>query len=68
MNSSGTRLGALAKELSVQWQQTREVWRDAKGDEFDRKYMQELFSSVDKTLVVIEELDKLLTRIRKDCE
>ena len=68
MNSSGTRLAALTKELSVEWQHTRESWRDAKSDEFDRKYMQELFSSVDKSLGVIEQLDKLLTRIRKDCE
>ncbi len=68
MNSSGTRLAALTKELAVEWEHTRETWRDAKGDEFDRKYMQELLSSVDKTLGVIEQVDKLLTRIRKDCE
>ncbi len=68
MTSAGTRLAALSKELSVEWQQTRESWRDAKSDEFDRKYMQELFSNVDKSLVVIEQLDKVLTRIRKDCE
>ncbi len=68
MNAGGTRLAALSKELSIQWQQTQEVWRDSKCDEFDRKYMQELFSSVDKTLGAIEELDKLITRIRKDCE
>lgn len=68
MNSTGTRLGALTKELSVHWQQTREVWRDTKSDEFDRKYMQELLSGVDKTMGVIEQLDKLLSRIRNDCE
>ena len=32
------------------------------------KYMEELLASVDRTVTVIEQLDKLLTKIRKDCE
>jgi hypothetical protein len=30
--------------------------------------MQELFVSVDKTVMIIEKLDELLTKVRKDCE
>lgn len=55
-------------ELWNQWQQTREYWRDAKAEEFQHKYLDELMSSVDKTVGVIEQLDKLMTRIRNDCE
>ncbi len=68
MKTSGDRLAGLTKELRLQWQGTKHYWRDAKCEEFERKYMEELFSSVDRAVTVIEELDKLLTRIRSDCE
>lgn len=68
MNASGARLSAITKELARQWQQTKEYWQDAKSKEFERKYLEDLLASVDKTVTVIEQLDKLVTRIRKDCE
>ena len=60
--------GGDHRELWNQWQQTKEYWQDAKSEEFERKYLQELVTSVDKTVSVIEQLDKLITKIRKDCE
>ena len=68
MSANATRLSAVTKELWRQWQQTREDWQDAKSLEFQRKYLEELVSSVDKTVSVIEQLDKLVMKIRKDCE
>ena len=68
MNANGTRLEGITKELMSQWQHTRESWRDAKSGEFEHKYLDELFSSVDKAVGVIEQLDKLLNKIRRDCE
>lgn len=68
MNAISSRLNGMTRELWSRWQVTRESWRDARADEFDRRYMQELVSSVDKTVAVVEQLDKLLERIRKDCE
>jgi hypothetical protein len=68
MNPSATRLSAVTRELLMQWQQTKESWRDSKAAEFDRKYMQELFATVDKSLASIEQLDKLLSKIRRECE
>lgn len=68
MNASGSRLAAVTKELWLQWQQTRDFWRDAKSLEFQHKYLQELMSSVDKTVTVIDQLDKLMNKIRSDCE
>jgi hypothetical protein len=59
---------SATKELANQWQHTREYWRDAKSQEFDRQYMQELLAGVDRALTVIEQLDKLFTKIRHDCE
>jgi hypothetical protein len=68
MSVSSTRLAAVTKDLWVKWQHTRESWADAKSIEFERKYLQELTAGVDKAVSVIEQLDKLLTKIKSDCE
>jgi hypothetical protein len=68
MNAQGSRLAAVTKDLWVTWQQTRESWADAKAQEFEQKYLLELMTSVDKTVGSIEQLDKLIARIKKDCE
>ena len=68
MKVSGARIGGLTKEMRVAWQETKHYWKDAKSQEFGHKYMEELFASVDRAVTVIEELDKLLTKIKTDCE
>jgi uncharacterized protein YeaO (DUF488 family) len=68
MKASGNRLSGITKELRAQWQDTKNYWKDAKCQEFERRYMEELLASVDRTVTVIEQLDKLITKIRKDCE
>ncbi|HEV2211587.1 MAG TPA: hypothetical protein VG167_22705 [Verrucomicrobiae bacterium] len=68
MNSNGARLTALTKELWAQWLQTKHYWTDVKGQEFEQKYLQELVHTVDKTATVIEQLDKVMARIKQDCE
>ena len=68
MSGCGSKLTALTKALLVQWQQTKEHWKDAKSQEFEHKYMDELLASVDRSVTVIEQLDKLVAKIRHDCE
>ena len=68
MKASGNRLAGITKELRAQWQDTKNYWKDAKSQEFERKYMEELLASVDRAVNVIDQLDKLVTKIRKDCE
>jgi len=68
MNANGTRLSGITKDLLNQWQLTKQDWPDAKSPEFERKYLQELISSVDKAVTVIEQLDKVVAKIRSDCE
>ncbi len=68
MKTSSARLAGLTKELRVQWQETKHYWKDDKCLEFEHKYMEELFASVDRAVTVIEQLDKLLSKIRTDCE
>jgi len=68
LRTNGTRLAMVTKELVIKWRETKEYWQDAKAEEFERKYIAELQSSVDTAVAVIEKLDKVITKIRNDCE
>jgi thymidylate synthase len=68
MSASGARLEALTKDLRVHWEHTKDYWSDEKSREFEHKYLEELFASVNRAVVVIDQLDKLIAKIKKDCE
>jgi len=68
MRASSSRLTAIARDLSGQWQETRHHWRDAKSEEFHRRYVVELLATVERTVAIMEQLDKILERIKDDCE
>ncbi|HXR03747.1 MAG TPA: hypothetical protein VN836_03470 [Verrucomicrobiae bacterium] len=70
MTPSGikNRLVSLTKGLATRWDETRNYWKDAKSQEFEQRYMSELYANVDKTVTVLEKLDELLAKVRKDCE
>lgn len=68
MGSNRTRLAAATTELRLKWELTKEHWQDAKASEFEARYLEELKASVDAALAAIEQLDKLSTKIRSECE
>jgi hypothetical protein len=68
MNANGSRLDGLTRDLWNQWLLTKEYWQDTKSEEFGQKYLEELLSSVNKTVGVIEQLDKVISKIKRDCE
>lgn len=68
LSGSKSRLSTVTRDLAQQWAATQNYWRDARSRDFDRRYMQELFISIDKTITVIEKLDELLKRVKSDCE
>jgi thymidylate synthase len=68
LRSSGNQLAALTKELFLKWDDTKSHWKDSKSDEFEKRYLEELQANVDTAAVVIEQLDKIITKIRRDCE
>jgi hypothetical protein len=65
---SGANLVQAVKDLSNAWQHTKSSWHDAKSQEFERKYIEILPSQVSQAMAVIEELDLLLNKIRRECE
>ena len=68
LSSHRSRLAALHQDLCVKWEETKESWQDAKAMEFERHHLQPLQAGVETALEVIEELDKLIARIKHDCE
>ena len=68
LNASKSKLAGLTRELLGKWDQTRATWADAKGLEFETNYIEELRSSVDNAFNHIEALDKILAKVRSDCE
>jgi hypothetical protein len=68
LGSTSTRLSAITRELWAQWQATKDEWTDAKCREFEHKYIDELIAGVERAVGVIDKTEKLLAKIRKDCE
>jgi hypothetical protein len=68
LNAYDVRLAALTLELTNQWAQVSESWRDRKREEFSRNHLSELLANVNMARSVMAELDEFVNRVRKDCE
>lgn len=65
---SASNLIQAAKELSAEWHRTKESWRDVKAREFEDKFLDPLPGYIARASRVMEEVDALLRKVRKDCE
>ncbi|MBL9133002.1 MAG: hypothetical protein JNG86_17465 [Verrucomicrobiaceae bacterium] len=61
-------LTQTARELAEHWHATKVHWRDAKALEFEKRYLEQLPGIVTKTSAIMNELEVLLKKIKKDCE
>jgi hypothetical protein len=70
MNLSGTkgRLSGVTKDLSAQWAEVKNHWRDDKAREFEHRYVSEMRIRMDKAIAIIEKLDEVVRKVQKDCE
>jgi hypothetical protein len=68
IRSSAANLAQAAKELKLDWEQTKTYWRDVKSLEFEHKYLENVPHEVARAAAVIEEIDALLRKVRRDCE
>jgi hypothetical protein len=68
VSASQNRLVGLTNELRAEWEQTRHYWNDAKSREFEQRFLTELLSAVNQTINNIESLERVLAKIRTDCE
>jgi len=68
LSSARGRLTGVTRDLSLKWNDTKNFWRDGKAEEFERRFMRELFAEVNQSLLAIEKLDELLRKTRTNCE
>ncbi len=68
MSASQNRLVGLTKELAAEWANTKQSWSDAKSREFEHRFLDELFTGVNQAVTNIESLERILNKIRADCE
>ncbi len=66
--ASAANLVQAAKDLSLQWQQTKSYWNDIKSQEFEQTYLESLPEDVARAVSVMTDLDELIRKVRKDCE
>jgi hypothetical protein len=61
-------MAGLTRDLRLRWEETKNFWRDAKSDEFERRFMVELDASVSRAILMVDKLDEILKKVRSDCE
>ena len=68
VRAAGNVLAAATKQLWRHWDDVGHEWRDAKAEEFERKYLEELQATVDRAGVVLNQVEKILSQVREECE
>jgi uncharacterized protein YukE len=68
MNACQNRLNALTKELRAEWEQTKQYWNDAKSQEFEKRFLDELNAGVNQAITNLDALERVLSKVRDDCE
>ena len=68
VSANGKVILGATRELARKWEQTRVHWKDAKAAEFERIYLAELFSDVERAMPILEEIDRLIWNVRNQCE
>jgi len=68
VSSNGKTVVALTKQLSIAWEETKHYWHDPKSEEFEKRFLSELIQTVDRAAPVFDDLEKVLNRVRIDCE
>ncbi len=68
MSAAQNRLVGLTNELKVEWEQSKHYWADAKSLEFEHRFMSEMIPAVNQAVITLESLERILAKLRQDCE
>ncbi len=66
--ASAVKLTKSTKVFLQNWDQVKNYWRDRKSQEFEKNYIESLPDDISAAVRVIEEIDKIITKARRDCE
>ena len=64
---SRAKLVQAARKLMAEWHQVRETWHDENCQQFDKKYMAPLESSIRAAVVAMERMGAMLEGAQQDC-
>ncbi len=64
---SRAKLVHAAKKLMADWEQAKEAWHDENCQQFDKKYMSPLESSIRAAALALERMDTMLESAQQDC-
>ena len=67
-SGSKNRLLGLTKELAADWAATKDHWSDAKSQEFQKRFIDDLMTGVNAAMTNIDALERALDKVRDDCE
>jgi hypothetical protein len=65
--ASRAKLMQAAKNLMMEWQHVQEAWRDDNCQQFDKKYMAPLESSIRAAALALERMDAMLDSAQQEC-
>jgi len=68
MSAVQNRLAALTRELQTEWGHAKHYWNDPKSREFEERFLEQLFPAISQTITTIESLERVLAKLRQDCE
>jgi cytochrome c556 len=67
-SGSKNRLLGLTKELAADWAATKDHWNDAKSQEFEKRFIDDLMAGVTAAMTNMDTLERALNKVRDDCE
>lgn len=68
VQGSASNLHEAVKNLLTAWSEAKNCWRDVKSQEFEATYLDNLPNDAARAVTVINEIDALLKKVRRDCE
>jgi hypothetical protein len=68
VSANGKVISAATNDLLKRWSELENTWRDAKSREFEERYLSNLTSTVERAVPVFDQIQKLLSKVREDCE
>ena len=68
IRGSASNLVQANKELTLQWDRAKSYWRDTKSEQFAETWLKPLPDHIARARYAMEELGKLLSKVRSDCE
>ena len=68
VGANGKAILATSRQLMRDWNETKETWRDDQAAHLEETYLANLWTTIDRTAPLFEQLDRVLTKIKADCE